>query len=296
MRTVFAAIEKVSDTNAPVLIIGESGTGKELVAQAIHRRSSRKAGQFVAINCGAIPENLLESELFGHEKGAFTGAHAQRRGRVETAQGGTLFLDEIGELSVPLQVKLLRFLQEREIERVGGRSPIRVDARVLAATSVDLRKAMTDGRFREDLYYRLGVVVISMPPLREREGDVLLLARAFLQRLAGSQQKSLVFTPKAIRAIVSYGWPGNVRELENRIQRAAIMAENGKITPDDLEIPNHSGHEGRGLEKARQAVERQVVEAALARNNGNLTHAAAELEISRPTLYELIDRLGITRR
>jgi two-component system NtrC family response regulator len=296
MRTVFASVEKVSNTEAPVLIIGESGTGKELVARAIHRRSSRKAGPFVAINCGAIPENLLESELFGHEKGAFTGAHAQRRGRVETAQGGTLFLDEIGELSVPLQVKLLRFLQEREIERVGGRSPIRVDARVLAATSVDLRKAMAEGRFREDLYYRLGVVVIPMPPLREREGDMLLLAKTFLQRLAVSQQKDLVFTPKSIKAIGSYGWPGNVRELENRIQRASIMAENGKITPNDLEIAGQAGPEGRGLEKARQAVERQVIEAALARNNGNLTHAAAELEISRPTLYELIDRLGIVRR
>jgi len=296
IQSVFAAIDKVSGTDAPVLIAGESGTGKELVARAIHRRSVRKSGPFIAINCGAIPENLLESELFGHEKGAFTGAHVQRQGRVEMAQGGTLFLDEIGELPPSLQVKLLRFLQEREIERVGGRSLIPVDARVLAATNIDLTKAMAQGRFREDLYYRLGVVVISMPPLRDREGDIMLLASSFLQRQSVAQQKTLVFTPKTVQAIESYRWPGNVRELENRIQRAAIMAENGKITPRDMELSELVPYEGQGLEKARQDVERRMIEAALARNKGNLTRAAAELEISRPSLYELIDKLGIARR
>ncbi len=296
IQTVFGTIQKVSGTDASVLIVGESGTGKELVARAIHRRSSRKAGPFVTINCGAIPENLLETELFGHEKGSFTGAHAQRPGRIETAQGGTLFLDEIGDLSVPLQVKLLRFLQEHEIERVGGRSSIRVDARVLAATSVDLRKAMSVGRFREDLYYRLGVVVISVPPLRDRQGDIQLLAQAFLQRQTSPKQKPHVLTPKSLKVMDSYRWPGNVRELENRIQRAAIMAENGRITPEDLEISRSAEHNGHGLGKARQELERRMIEAALTRNKGNLTQAAAELEISRPTLYELIDRLAIPRQ
>jgi len=297
IQRVFTTVKKIASTEASVLIVGESGTGKELVARAIHRRSPRKAGPFIAINCGAIPENLLESELFGHEKGAFTDAHIQRQGRIEMAQGGTLFLDEIGELSAALQVKLLRFLQEHEIERVGGRSVINVDARVLAATNIDLTKAMSEGRFREDLYYRLAVVVASMPPLREREGDIELLAKAFLQRQALAQNASLVFTPKALEAMADYGWPGNVRELENRIQRAAIMAENGKITPNDLTLTSrYSGHQGRSLVEAREGLERQMVEAAIARNKGNLTRAALELEISRPTLYELIEKLGIQRR
>jgi two-component system NtrC family response regulator len=296
MRSVFSSIDKVSRSDASVLIIGESGTGKELAAQAIHRRSDRNSGSFIAINCGAIPENLLESELFGHEKGAFTGAHIQRQGRVELAHRGTLFLDEIGELSGPLQVKLLRFLQEHQIERIGGRSQIHVDARIIAATNMDLSKAMSEARFREDLYYRLAVVVVTMPPLRQRQGDIPLLAHSFLARQAAAQDKPLIFTPKAVKALESYNWPGNVRELENRIQRASIMAENGRITPKDLGIAQYSEFEGQGLEKARQVVEKQMVEAALARNKGNLTRAAAELEISRPSLYELIDKLGISRR
>jgi two-component system NtrC family response regulator len=297
MQKVFATIDKVAGTDVPVLISGESGTGKELVAHAIHRRSLRSSGPFIAINCGAIPESLLESELFGHEKGAFTGAHVQRQGRVEMAQCGTLFLDEIGELSGPLQVKLLRFLQEHKIERVGGRSLITVDARVLAATNVDLSKAMSEGRFREDLYYRLNVVGVAIPPLRDREGDTLLLAKAFLQRQSVKQQKNLVFTPKCLQVMESHGWPGNVRELENRIQRAAIMAENGRITPQDLGLSSSSAeYIGQSLGKAREAVERQMIEAALARNKGNLSRAAVELEISRPSLYELIEKLGITRR
>lgn len=297
IQTVFATIEKVSNTEAPVLIVGESGTGKELVARAVHRRSSRKAGPFIAINCGAIPENLLESELFGHEKGAFTGAHIQRQGRIEMAQGGTLFLDEIGELSAALQVKLLRFLQDHQIERVGGRSVIDIDTRVLAATNVDLTKARSEGRFRDDLYYRLAVVVASLPPLRERNGDLHLLAKAFLQRQSAAHKKALIFTTKSVQAMESYGWPGNVRELENRIQRAAIMAENGRITPKDLALTSASSEfEGQSLGKAREAVERQMIESALARHKGNLTRAAVDLEISRPSLYELIDKLGINRR
>jgi len=296
MHAVFSAMDKVSRSEASVLISGESGTGKELVARAIHRRSPRCNGPFVAINCGAIPENLLESELFGHEKGSFTGAHVQRQGRVELSHGGTLFLDEIGELSGSLQVKLLRFLQEHEIERVGGRTSIQVDARIIAATNIDLTKAMAEGRFREDLYYRLAVVVIAMPPLRQRQGDIQLLARTFLQRQGASQGKTLIFTPKAIKAMETHGWPGNVRELENRIQRGSIMADSGRITPKDLGISQYSDFEGQGLGKARQAVERQMIEAALARNKGNLTRAAAELEISRPSLYELLDKLGIPRR
>jgi len=297
IQKVFGTVKKIAGSDASVLIVGESGTGKELVARAIHRRSPRKGGPFIAINCGAIPENLLESELFGHEKGAFTDAHIQRQGRIEMAQGGTLFLDEIGELSATLQVKLLRFLQQHEIERIGGRTLINVDARVLAATNIDLTKAMSEGRFREDLYYRLAVVVVSMPPLRERDGDIELLAKAFLQRQAMTQNAPLVFTPKAVEAMTEYGWPGNVRELENRIQRAAIMAENSKITPNDLTLTSrYSAYQGRSLGEAREGLERQMIEAALARNKGNLTRAAHDLEISRPTLYELIEKLGIQRR
>jgi two-component system NtrC family response regulator len=213
------------------------------------------------------------------------------------AQRGTLFLDEIGELSGSLQVKLLRFLQQRVIERLGGRSLISVDARVLAATNVDLTKAMSEGRFREDLYYRLAVVVVSMPPLREREGDVLLLANAFLQRQAAAQQKKLIFTPKAMKALDTHGWPGNVRELENRIQRAAIMAENGRVTPEDLALTTpYTAFEGQTLSKAREALERQLIEAALTKTKGNLTRAAAELAISRPTLYELMEKLRMARK
>ena len=297
MQKVFSTIDKVSGTDVPVLIAGESGTGKELVAHAIHRRSLRKDKPFIAINCGAIPETLLESELFGHEKGSFTGAHVQRQGRVEMAHGGTLFLDEIGELSGALQVKLLRFLQEHQIERIGGRSLIPVDARVLAATNVDLTKAMAEGRFREDLYYRLNVVNVPLPPLRERDGDVLLLSKAFLKKQAVKHQKNLVFAAKSLHVISSYSWPGNVRELENRIQRAAIMADQGRITPQDLGLTSvSSDFAGQSLVKAREAVERQMIEAALARNKGNISRAAVELEISRPSLYELIQKLGIARR
>ncbi len=297
MEKVYAPIRKVATTDAPVLIVGESGTGKELVARAIQRQSPRKEGPFVIINCGAIPETLLESELFGHEKGAFTGAHVQRKGRLEAAHGGTLFLDEIGELTPPLQVKLLRFLQEQKIERVGGREEIAVDARLLTATNIDLQKATAEGRFREDLYHRIAVVIISVPPLREREGDVQVLAKAFLHRYAAENNKKMSgFTLQALRALGAHAWSGNVRELENRIQRAVIMAEKAKVTPEDLELASpHGKYEGRGLRQARESLERDLIKRSLARNKANISKAAVELHISRPTLYDLMEKLGIER-
>ena len=297
MQEVFSAIRKVATTEVPVLIAGESGTGKELVAKAIHMNSSRKVYPFIVINCSAIPESLLESELFGHEKGAFTGAHIQRKGRFEMAQKGTLFLDEIGELSLPLQVKLLRFLQEQKIERVGGREEIQVDARVLAATNKDLKQALSGGKFREDLYYRLGVMTISLPPLREREGDAMLLATALLQKYAHENGKKITgFTPQAIHAIKTYPWPGNIRELENRVKRAVIMAEGQKVTHDDLEFHSpYEKYEGKGLKGAREALEKDMIQRALSRSKGNMTKAAEELGVSRPTLYELMEKLGISK-
>lgn len=297
MQEVFSVIRKVATTDASVLIIGESGTGKELVARAIHRLSVHKAKPFIVINCGAIPENLMESELFGHEKGAFTGAHIQRKGRFEMADGGTLFLDEIGELPLNMQVKLLRFLQERVIERIGGRQQIEVDARIIAATNRDLKEAMKDGTFREDLYFRLGVILIALPPLREREGDKILLARAFLKRYADESRKNVKgFTDQAMDAIEQYNWPGNVRELENQIKRAVIMAEGAQVTPADLEMEApRSRYEGMALKDARAALEKELFTKAVARSGGNLTKAAMELGISRPTLYDLMDKYGIPK-
>jgi two-component system, NtrC family, response regulator len=298
MQEVFSSIRKVATTEVPVLIVGESGTGKELVAKAIHTNSSRRKCPFVVINCSAIPETLLESELFGHEKGAFTGAHIQRKGRFEMAQGGTLFLDEIGELSLALQVKLLRFLQEQTIERIGGREKISVDARVLAASNKDLKLALKEGKFREDLYYRLGVVTIFLPPLREREGDIFLLATALLHRYAHEGGKKISgFTPQAINAIETYRWPGNIRELENRIKRAVIMAEGQKVTQADLELQSpYEKYERKGLREARESLERDFIQRALSKHKGSITHAASELGISRPTLYELMEKLGINKR
>jgi two-component system NtrC family response regulator len=281
-----------------VLVLGENGTGKELVARAIHCHSTRKDAPLVVINCAAIPETLLEAELFGHEKGAYTGAHTQRKGRVEAAQGGTLFLDEIGDLPQTLQVKLLRFLQEHTIERIGGRKGIAVDTRVIAATNKDLKQAMKDGSFREDLYYRLGVVVISVPPLRERSDDVILLATAFLQRYATENNRKVKgFTPQAAQALRTHDWPGNVRELENRIKRAVIMAQGSNLTPAELELATFkAAYKGLGLKQAREELEKEMVMAALKKNNHNLTRTATTLGISRPTLYELMDKLGITRK
>ena len=297
MQRVFSSIRKVATTNAPVLILGESGTGKEMAALAIHRRSARKEGPFVAINCSAIPETLLESELFGHEKGSFTGAHVQRKGRIESASGGTLFLDEIGEIPLQLQVKLLRFLQEQRIERVGGRQEIQVDTRVVAATNVELKKAIAEEKFREDLYYRLAVVVIGLPALRDREGDIRLLAQEFLRRTAAANAKEgLSFSQQAIRAINAYSWPGNVRELENCIKRAVIMAEGKRLTAADLELESPAAAAlSLNLKEARETAEREVINRALRKHSGKIAPAAAEIGISRPTLYELMEKLGIER-
>ena len=298
MQAVFAYIRKVAKTTAPVLLLGESGTGKEMAALAIHRRSSRKDGPFVAINCNAIPENLLESELFGHEKGSFTGAHAQRKGLMEAAGGGTLFLDEIGELPPGIQVKLLRFLQEQRFQRVGGRQEIQIDTRIIAATNVDLKQAVAGGKFREDLFFRLAVVVIKLPPLRERADDTVLLAREFLHRYAAQNEKTnLTFAPEALRAVNCYSWPGNVRELQNRVKRAVIMADGKRITEKDLELTSTADNTVTAtLKDARENVERELIQQTLKRHLGKISSAAAELGISRPTLYELMEKLGIVRQ
>jgi two-component system NtrC family response regulator len=297
MRGLFDMIRKVATTDAPVLLLGESGTGKEMAAQAIHRCSPRKAGPFVAINCSAIPETLLESELFGHEKGSFTGAHTQRKGRFESAHGGTLFLDEIGEIPLPLQVKLLRFLQDQCIERVGGRQPIPIDARIITATNADLRKKQLDGAFREDLFYRLAVVKIPLPPLREREDDIRLLAHYFLQRFAGHAGKAgLAFEPEAMRALSRNPWPGNVRQLENCVRRAVIMAEGKRLTVRDLELSAASSGTGSSsLKDAREHLEKEMIQNALRRHGGKIAPAAVELGVGRSNLYDLMDKLGIPR-
>ena len=298
MQGVFAFIRKVAATNAPVLLLGESGTGKEMAALAIHRRSPRKDGPFIAINCNAIPENLLESELFGHEKGAFTGAHAQRKGLMESAGGGTLFLDEIGELPPPIQVKLLRFLQEQRFQRVGGRQEIQIDTRVIAATNIELKEAVAKEKFREDLYFRLAVVVIKLPPLRDRGEDVDVLAREFLQQFAVQCDKPVLrFSPDALRAIKRHSWPGNVRELQNRVKRAVIMADSKRVMASDLELTDNAEMVPVAtLKEAREDLERQLVEQALQKHSGRISSAATELGISRPTLYELMDKLQINRR
>ena len=295
MEGVFSFIRKVAPTTAPVLILGESGTGKEMAARAIHQRSARKDGPMVAINCNAIPENLLESELFGHEKGAFTGAHMQRKGLIETASGGTLFLDEIGELPGPIQVKLLRFLQERVFQRVGGRQELHVETRVVTATNADLKQGIATGKFREDLYFRLAVVTIMLPPLRERGDDVLLVAKQFLQRFATQNGKTgMTFGPDAVRAITRYAWPGNVRELQNRVQRAVIMADGKRITTGDLELGDVAGAASvPTLKELRESVEREALQRALKRSMGKIAPAAAELGVSRPTVYELMEKYGI---
>jgi two-component system NtrC family response regulator len=306
MEEVFKIVGKVAKATAPVLILGESGTGKEMIANAIHRRSAFSKKPFVAINCNAIPENLIESELFGYEKGSFTGANSQKIGLIETAAGGTLFLDEIGDLPPPMQVKMLRFLQEKRIQRVGGRQEIEVDVRVLAATHVDLTAAIKEGRFREDLYFRLAVVVCKLPPLRERGDDIILLAQDFLKRFGKQNgRENLSFDSQALKAIARYPWPGNVRELQNRIQRAVIMTDGRRIACEDLELPIRAG-DGEaspagtaslagGLKEARETLERELVNQALERTDGNISAAAKELGVSRPTLYELMNKLGITK-
>jgi len=298
MEQVFRMIRRVGPSDVPVLITGESGTGKELVARPIHRQSARKTQAFVAINCGAIPETLLESELFGYEKGAFTGAVQQRKGRIESARGGTLFLDEIGDIPLGVQVKLLRFLQDHEIQRLGGKETIAIDARILAATNVELQKAISEGRFREDLYYRLCVVTIAVPALNERGSDIVLLARTFLTKFAEEQKKPLKgFTPEAMQALMAHNWPGNVRELENRIKRAVVMAEGRYITPGNLELrePSSGERDSSTLKASRDSRERDLVRLAMEKADGNVSRAAADLGISRPTLYQLLARYGLKK-
>ncbi len=295
MQKVFEVVRRVAKSDISVLITGESGTGKELIARALHHQSDRARGPFIPINCGAIPENLLESELFGHEKGAFTGAHTRRKGRIESADNGTLFLDEIGELPTALQVKLLRVLQERCIERVGGRESIEIDSRIVAATNMDLERAMSQGQFREDLYYRLNTVTIPIPPLKDRGGDIILLAERLLHRIAdGAGKKFAGFTKEAKVCLERYHWPGNVRELENRIKRAVAMADGNRITPEDIQLDSPSvGYTGYSLKQARESVERELIQRTLEKTGGNITRAASELGVSRPTLHELITRYSL---
>lgn len=297
MTRVCELVERVAPANATVLLIGESGTGKELFARAMHDLSPFATGRFVAINCAAIPEQLLESELFGHEKGAFTGAIKRTPGKIELAHEGTLFLDEIGDLPAALQAKLLRFLQERVIERVGGRQEIPVETRVLCATHRDLKEMIAEGEFREDLYYRLSEVSIPIPPLRERQGDVVMLARNFLAQHAADMHRSLAgFTAEALRAMEGYAWPGNVRELDNRVKRAVIMTQGPDITPEDLELRAASAaQESMDLRSVRQAAEERALRKALDYSQGNISRAAELLGVTRPTLYELMRRLGVER-
>jgi two-component system, NtrC family, response regulator len=294
MQRVNRVVEKVAPTTATILLRGESGTGKELVARALHGLSPRAKERYVAINCAAIPEALLESELFGHEKGAFTGAAKQTQGKVEVAHKGTLFLDEIGDLPLALQSKMLRFLQERVIERVGGREEIPVDVRIICATHQDLKAMIAEGKFREDLYYRLAEIAIEIPPLRSRPGDASLLAHAFVRRFAEEQRRNTItLTPAAVIAIENYQWPGNVRELENCIKRAVIMADGVSIGADDLDLKVEGGENHLNLRQVRDEAERKAVNHALARADGNVSKAAEALGVSRPTLYELLERFGL---
>ena len=295
MQEVFSVIKRVSPTDVTVLINGESGTGKELAARALHYCSPRKDKPLGVINCGAIPENLLESELFGHERGSFTDAYAQKIGKLELANKGTVFLDEIGEMSPGLQVKLLRFLQERVIERVGGSGQIELDLRIVAATNSDLKKKIQDGAFREDLYYRLSVVTISLPPLRERGEDVLLLAEYYLNRFSKENNKPTKgFSREAIKALNEYPWPGNVRELENKIKRAVILANNPQIMANDLGLEVINDNSARFLKKAREQLDIEFIREALAKNKGKVSQAAKEIGISRVSFYDLLRKYKIS--
>jgi two-component system, NtrC family, response regulator len=289
---VLRSIEKLAPTDVAVLLLGESGTGKELLARAIHRLSWRAGGPFVAINCAAIPETLLESELFGHEKGAFTGAVRQNIGRVESAHEGTLFLDEIGDVPFAMQVKLLRFLQDQIVERIGGRRPVQVNVRIVCATNRDLDQMMAEGNFREDLFYRLNEVTIRVPPLRERPADSILLASFFLRKFAAEYGRGTRgLAAAAVAAIRDYSWPGNVRELENRIKRAVVMTEGSLVSAADLDLPS-AQEESKALDirAARARAEREVIQLALTQAGSNLSKAAKLLGISRPTLYDLMQQ------
>ncbi len=291
MRAIFTLVDRISQTDVTALIGGESGTGKEMIARRIHQRSPRYQKKFVAINCGAIPDSLLESELFGHEKGAFTGAVATRQGKFEVADGGTIFLDEIGELTAALQVKLLRFLQDHRIERVGGNRPVELNVRIIAATNRNLPAEIAHGNFREDLFYRLNVVGIEMPPLRARGEDVELIALHFLQQFSAEYKKPLKgFSPQALKAVCDYSWPGNVRELENKIRRAVILARHHVILPSDLEIDSKTTGNGNSLRTSVDKVEREMLLNALRRHRGVVAHVAAELDVNRTTLYDLMKK------
>lgn len=294
MQSLYREILKISRVNSPVLLCGESGTGKELVANLIHKNSARSGKPFVTVNCGAIPTNLIQSELFGHEKGAFTGAWEKKKGKIETAQSGTIFLDEIGDLPLSLQTNLLRFLQEKTIERVGSSRSLSIDARVIAATNIDLEKAVKNGNFREDVYYRLNVLNINLPPLRERTGDIELLATAFLEKFSHKNRRVQGFTQKALRQMNNYSWPGNVRELINRIQRAVVMSENHLISPQDLGLEKGDiPHKNQTLDQVRYLADRTAVRNSLRNNGNNISATARQLGISRVTLYRLIEKLQI---
>ena len=296
MVRVARTIERVANTSVSVMLLGASGTGKELLARGLHEASDRRDGSFVAINCAAIPETLLEAELFGHEKGAFTGAVKTTEGKIEQAHGGTLFLDEVGDIPLPLQVKLLRFLQERTIERIGGRSAIAVDTRIVCATHQDLEAMTADGRFREDLFYRLAEIVVKIPGLSERPGDAVLLAKAFLKRFAGEMNPQVRgFAPDALAAIDGWPWPGNVRELENRVKRAVIMTDGKLVSAEDLDLDDAEGseHEALNLKSAREQSDRRMIRQALARSEGNISSTAKLLGISRPTLYDLLKQYDL---
>jgi two-component system NtrC family response regulator len=291
MLKVAKTIERIATAGVSVMLLGGSGTGKELLARAVHEKSGRGSGAFIAINCAAIPENLLESELFGYERGAFTGAVKTNVGKIELAEGGTLFLDEVGDIPLALQVKLLRFLQERVIERIGGRQPIPVDTRIVCATHQDLEAMIAQGRFREDLYYRLAEVVVKIPSLAERPGDAVLLARHFVNLFAREMNRKVQgLQPEAIAAIDSYGWPGNVRELENRIKRAVIMTDGKMIGVEDLDLPCATGDAPASinLRAAREVADRRAIRQAMSRTDNNISSAAKLLGISRPTLYDLL--------
>jgi len=294
MLRICSTIEKVAPTTVTTTLLGESGTGKEVFAKAIHNISPRADNRFVAINCAAVPENLMESELFGYEKGSFTGANKQTIGKVEVAKEGTLFLDEIGDMPLPLQAKLLRFLQERVIERVGGREEIPVDVRVVCATNKNLEEMVAEGTFREDLYYRICEMVINIPPLREREGDKILLARHFLETMTADQKSKVTgFSNEATQAIESYPWPGNIREMENKIKRAIIMCDTKHITPDDLTISKVENF-SINLRQVRQDAEKSAINRALSMTDGNYSAAAKLLGITRPTLYDLVKKYNIS--
>ncbi|MET0587919.1 MAG: PEP-CTERM-box response regulator transcription factor [Novosphingobium sp.] len=296
MIRVARTIERVANTNVSVMLLGASGTGKELLARGLHEASDRSEGAFVAINCAAIPENLLESELFGHEKGAFTGAVKTTEGKIEQAAGGTLFLDEVGDIPLQLQVKLLRFLQERVIERIGSRKSIHVDTRIVCATHQDLEAMIADGRFREDLFYRLAEIVVKIPSLSERPGDATLLAKAFLSRFSREMNPKVKgFAADALTAIDAWHWPGNVRELENRVKRAVIMADGKLVSAADLDLvePDEEIAQALNLKTAREVADRKVIRHALARTEGNISNTAKLLGISRPTLYDLLKQYDL---